>query len=145
MVYGAKNVVYYGNTTYWAWPTVKPFRISSYFGWRVHPITGAAHLHTGVDITGTASKNIFAVQSGKVVAAQTGWNGGQGTYVKINHENGYVTVYMHLSKLRVKKGQRVDKGEVIGLMGCTGSCTGTHLHFQVYKDGDLMDPLKLYK
>ncbi len=145
MVYGAKNVIYYGNTTYWAWPTVKPFRISSYYGWRIHPLEGRSHLHTGVDITGTASKNIFAIQSGTVKSAATGWNGGAGTNIKIDHGNGYLSQYMHLSKLLVRTGDHVDKGQLIGIMGCTGSCTGTHLHLSVYRNGDLMDPLKLYE
>lgn len=145
MVYGAKNVIYYGNTTYWAWPTVKPFKISSYFGYRIHPIEGRAHLHSGVDIIGTSSKNIFAVQSGTVTTAQYGWNGGAGNHVKIDHGNGYVSQYMHLSKIMVKEGQHVDKGQLIGIMGCSGSCTGTHLHFTIYKNGSLMDPLKLYQ
>ena len=145
MVYGAKNVIYYGNTTYWAWPTVKPFKISSYFGYRIHPIEGRAHLHSGVDIIGTSSKNIFAVQSGTVSTAQYGWNGGAGNHVKIDHGNGYVSQYMHLSKIMVKEGQHVDKGQLIGIMGCSGSCTGTHLHFTIYKNGSLMDPLKLYQ
>ena len=145
MVYGAKNVVYYGNTTYWAWPTVKPFRISSYYGWRIHPIEGRSHLHTGVDITGTSSKNIFAIQSGVIKSAAYGWNGGAGNNIRIDHGNGYVSVYMHLSKILVSPGERVEKGQLIGYMGCSGSCTGTHLHLTVYKNGNLMDPLKLYQ
>ena len=145
MVYGAKNVVYYGNTTYWAWPTVKPFRISSYYGWRIHPIEGTSHLHTGVDITGTSSKNIFAIQSGVVKTAAYGWNGGAGNNVKIDHGNGYVSVYMHLSKILVKSGEKVEKGQLIGYMGCSGSCTGKHLHLTVIKNGNRMDPLKLYQ
>ncbi len=145
MVYGAKNVVYYGNTTYWAWPTVKPFRISSNYGYRVHPIRGEEHFHTGVDISGTSSKNVFAIQGGTVTVAATGWNSGAGTNIRIDHGNGYVSVYMHLSKLLVKKGDKVDKGQLIGIMGCTGSCTGTHLHLTVYKNGKMMNPLNLYK
>ena len=145
MVYGAKNVVYYGNTTYWAWPTVKPFRISSNYGYRVHPIRGEEHFHTGVDITGTSSKNVFAIQSGTVTVSATGWNGGAGTNIRIDHGNGYSSVYMHLSKMIVKKGDKVEKGQLIGIMGCTGSCTGTHLHLTVYKNGSLMNPLNLYR
>ena len=145
MVYGAKNVIYYGNTTYWAWPTVKPFRISSYYGWRIHPITGKAHLHTGVDVVGVAKKDIYAIQSGKVVAASYGYNGGQGNYIKIDHGNGYQSIYMHLSKIIIKKGDNVEKGQKIGIMGCSGSCTGTHLHFTVYKNNELINPLNLYK
>ena len=145
IVLGAKNVIYYGNTTYWAWPTVKPFRISSHFGYRIHPITGQAHMHSGTDITGTSSKNIYAIQSGTVIVSDTGWNGGAGTNIRIDHGNGYVSQYMHLNKLLVKKGQHVDKGQLIGIMGCTGSCTGTHLHLTVYKNGELIDPLQLYR
>ena len=145
IVYGAKNVVYFGNTTFWAWPTVKPFKIASHFGWRIHPIRHKAHLHSGVDIIGTSSKNIFAAQSGKVIVSAYGYNSGAGNNVKIDHGNGYITQYMHLSKILVKKGEQVEKGQVIGIMGCTGSCTGTHLHFTVYKEGKLMDPLKLYQ
>ena len=145
MVYGAKNVIYYGNTTYWAWPTVKPFKISSYYGYRIHPIEGRAHLHTGVDINGTASKKIFAVQSGTVTVAAYGWNGGAGNNVKIDHGNGYVSQYMHLSKIIVDTGDKVEKGQQIGIMGCSGSCTGTHLHYTMYKNGQLIDPLTLYQ
>ena len=145
MVYGAKNVIYYGNTTYWAWPTTKPFRISSYFGWRVHPIRKTAHLHSGVDITGTPNKNVFAIQSGTVIVASSGYNSGSGTNIKIDHGNGYVSQYMHLSKMFVKKGEKVEKGQLIGLIGCTGSCTGPHLHLSVYKNDKLMNPLLLYK
>ena len=145
MVYGAKNVVYYGNTTYWAWPTVKPFRISSNYGYRVHPIRGEEHFHSGVDITGTSSKNVFAIQSGTVTVSATGWNSGAGTNIRIDHGNGYSSVYMHLSKMLVKKGDKVEKGQLIGIMGCTGSCTGTHLHLTVYKNGSLMNPLNLYR
>ena len=145
MVYGAKNVVYYGNTTYWAWPTVKPFRISSYYGWRYHPIRHESHFHSGVDITGTSSKNIFAIQSGKVTVASTGYNSGAGNHVKIDHGNGYVSDYMHLAKILVSKGETVEKGQIIGIMGCSGSCTGTHLHLSVYKNGSLTNPLGLYQ
>jgi len=145
VVYGAKNVVYYGNTTYWAWPTSKPFRISSYYGYRTHPVRGEEHFHTGVDITGTASKNLYAIQSGTIILAQTGWNSGAGTWLKIDHGNGYVSVYMHLSKLMVKKGDKVEKGQVVGIMGRTGTATGVHLHLTVYKNGNRINPLSLYK
>ena len=144
MVYGAKNVIYYGNTTYWAWPTVKPFKISSNYGYRIHPIRKTAHLHNGTDISGTSSKNIFAIQSGTVT--RSGWGGGgEGINVVIDHHNGYTSQYMHLSKTLVKVGDKVDKGQLIGLMGCTGSCTGTHLHLTVRKDGSTINPLTLYQ
>ena len=144
MVYGAKNVIYFGNTTFWAWPTVKPFKISSHYGYRIHPIRKTAHLHNGTDISGTSSKNIFAIQSGTVI--RSGWgSGGEGINVIIDHHNGYTSQYMHLSKAIVKVGDKVDKGQLIGLMGCTGSCTGSHLHLTVRKDGSTINPMVLYK
>ena len=144
MVYGAKNVVYYGNTTYWAWPTVKPFKISSHYGYRIHPIRRTAHLHNGTDITGTSSNNIFAIQSGTVTRA--GWSGsGEGINIIIDHHNGYTSQYMHLSKVLVNVGDKVEKGQLIGIMGCTGSCTGKHLHLTVKKGGSTINPLSLYQ
>ena len=144
MVYGAKNVIYFGNTTYWAWPTVKPFKISSHYGYRIHPIRRTAHLHNGTDISGTSSKNIFAIQSGTVT--RSGWGGGgEGINIIINHHNGYTSQYMHLSKTLVKVGDQVEKGQIIGIMGCTGSCTGTHLHLTIKKDGDTINPMTLYR
>lgn len=146
VVMGAKNVVYYGNTTYWAWPTSKPFRISEYYGWRIHPIRHTSQFHSAIDITGVNNKNIYAVQSGVVTkAVKSGYNSGQGKYVYIDHKNGYASKYLHLSKVNVKEGETVEKGQVIGIMGCTGSCTGTHLHFSVTKNGNSINPFSLYK
>ena len=146
VVYGSKGVTYYGNTTYWAWPTVRPFKISSYYGYRVHPIRGTAHFHTGVDISGTSSRNIFAVQGGTVKkAVDSGYNSGMGKYIKIDHENGYVSTYMHLATVGVNEGDRVEKGQVIGIMGKTGSATGIHLHYEMHHNGDRINPLSLYQ
>ena len=148
VVYGAKNVVYYGNTTYWAWPTSKPFRISSNYGYRNHPIRGEYHFHPALDITGVKKYDIYAIQDGTVTkAVQTGYNGGNGSYVTINHGNGYVASYLHLKKnsIVVKVGEKVQKGQIIGTMGCTGSCSGTHLDFRVKKDGEYINPMKMYK
>lgn len=145
VVYGAKNVVYYGTNTYWAWPTTKPFRISSNYGYRVHPIKGENHFHPAIDITGTSSRNIFAIQDGTVTkAVKSGYNNGSGLYVKIDHGNGYVSTYMHFSKINVNVGEKVVKGQIIGIMGCTGACTGTHLDFRIQKNGEYLNPLKVY-
>ncbi len=143
IVYGAKNVIYYGNTTYWAWPTVKPFRQSDTFGWRI--LNGEPNFHKGIDITGTAKKDIYAIQSGEVIMAQGGWNGGFGTVIKIDHGNGYVSIYAHLSKYLVKKGDKVEKGQLIGVMGDTGLSYGTHLHLGIQKNGQYINPYNLYK
>lgn len=143
VVVGAKNVIYIGHSTHWAWPTTKPYRISSYYGWRVHPIQHIQKFHTGVDITGTRSKDIYAIQDGKVVTAS--YHGSMGNYLRVEHANGYVSVYMHLKERLAKVGDTVEKGEKIGIMGCTGSCTGTHLHLTIYKNGTMINPLELYK
>ena len=143
IVVGAKNVVYVGNSTYWAWPTTKPYRISSHYGWRIHPIQHVRKLHTGVDITGTKSRDIYSIQDGTVVAASH--QSSMGNYIRVRHDNGYESVYMHLKQRLAKVGDEVEKGQKIGIMGCTGSCTGTHLHLTVYKNGTLMNPLELYK
>lgn len=143
IVIGAKNVVYVGNSTYWAWPTTKPYRISSYYGWRVHPIQHVPKLHTGIDITGTSSRDIYCIQDGVVTKAT--YDSSAGNYIRVRHENGYESVYMHLNQRLVNVGDEVEKGQKIGIMGCTGSCTGTHLHLTIYKNGSLMNPLELYQ
>ena len=149
VVYGSKNVVYYGNTTYWAWPTVKPFKITSGYGYRTHPIKGNYHFHPAIDIaTGKDIKKryIYAIQNGVVTAAvEGGYNYGAGSYIKIDYGNGYMSTYMHLSDVRVKVGDRVEKGQIVGIMGRTGSATGIHLHFEVRKNGKPLNPLTLYK
>ncbi len=143
VVVGAKNVVYVGNSTYWAWPTTKPYRLSSYYGWRIHPIRHVQNFHTGLDITGTKSYDIYAIQDGVVKAAS--YQSAMGNYLRIEHPNGYVAVYEHLKKKLVKVGEEVEKGQKIAIMGCTGSCTGTHLHLTIYHNGTMMNPLNLYR
>ena len=144
VVIGAKNVSYYGNTTYWAWPTTQPFRFSSMYGYRRDPVTGKpSSMHRGVDIVGTPSDNIFAIQSGTVVAS--GYSGDMGNHVDIDHHNGYISVYMHLKSRLVKKGDQVEKGQLIGVMGSTGKSTGKHLHLAIRKNGHYMTPLEIYK
>jgi murein DD-endopeptidase MepM/ murein hydrolase activator NlpD len=148
VVYGAKNVVYYGTKTYFAWPTTKPFRISSGYGYRSHPIRGEYHFHPAIDITGTPNKEIYAIQDGIVTkVVQTGYNSGSGTYITIDHGDGYVASYLHLKKnsIIVKKGETVQKGQKIATMGTTGSSTGVHLDFRIKKNGEYINPMKLYK
>ncbi len=95
--------------------------------------------HNGIDIAGSYNSNIKAADGGVVTYA--GWMSGYGNYVVINHENGYQTAYGHCASLCVKKGARVAKGEVIAKMGNTGRSTGTHLHFEVKKNGVFVNPL----
>lgn len=120
------------------WPVYG--RISSPFGWRVHPIFGTKKFHTGIDIAASYGTPIKAAASGRVILAQT--YGGYGNATAIDHGGGLVTLYGHQSRIIVKVGQKVDAGQVIGYVGCTGYCTGPHLHFEVREDGTPVDPLK---
>ncbi len=106
--------------------------ITQYFSW----------YHPGDDIANLAGGPIHASDSGTIVSA--GWDSsGYGNMILINHGNGFETRYGHLSVINVSVGQRVGKGEVIGMMGSTGRSTGTHLHFEIYKDGARLNPLSL--
>lgn len=146
VVAGAKGVYYVGNSTYWVWPTSKPYRISSCYQYRNHPIRGQYHFHAALDITGTKSKNIYAIQSGTVISAfnDNGYHQGAGNNIKIEHANNYVSQYMHLAKSLVKVGDHVEKGQLIGIMGRTGSATGVHLDFRVFKNGNNINPFSIY-
>ena len=146
VVAGAKGVYYVGNSTYWVWPTSKPYRISSCYSYRNHPIRGQYHFHAALDITGTKSKNIYAIQSCTVISAfnDNGYHQGAGNNVKIEHANNYVSQYMHLAKSLVKVGDHVEKGQLIGIMGRTGSATGVHLDFRVFKNGNNINPFSIY-
>ncbi len=112
------------------WPTVGT-RISQYFSWR----------HVGVDIANKIGTPIYAADSGTVVIAQGGYNGGYGNTIVIDHGGGIKTRYGHASKLFVKVGEKVEKGENIAAMGSTGNSTGPHLHFEVLVNGAKKNPL----
>lgn len=114
------------------WPTVGGY-ISSGMGQRW------GELHRGIDIARPNNYNILASDNGVVVSA--GVSGSYGNRIVIDHHNGYTTLYGHLSSIEVKVGQVVEKGSVIGIMGSTGNSTGTHLHFEVKKNGSLENPL----
>lgn len=125
------------------WPAPGYFRITSPFGYRVHPILKKKKLHTGIDIGISSGKGIVAAQEGKVIHA--GWYGGYGKVVMIDHGGGIVTLYAHNSSLSVKEGQQVNKGQAIAKAGSTGMSTGPHLHFEVRENGQYVDPLKYLK
>ena len=114
-------------------------RISSTYGWRVHPITGNRRFHDGLDIAANHGNSVYAYTSGRVI--QAGWNGGYGISILIDHGNGLRTRYAHLSRLHVNVGQRVSTGQRIGAVGSTGNSTGPHLHFEVIKNGKTQNPL----
>lgn len=113
--------------------------ITSSFGWRIHPILGYSRFHSGLDFGADYGSTIRAAGSGVVLFA--GWYGGYGNAVVINHSQGISTLYGHNSKLYVAEGQTVQQGEVIADAGSTGLSTGPHLHFEVRKDGEPVDPM----
>ena len=124
------------------WPCPASRYISSSFGNRLHPTLNVWKFHTGIDIGCSAGKNIVAAASGKVIMSQ--WYGGYGNCVMIDHGGGIVTLYGHASKLLVSKGQVVKQGQVIALVGSTGRSTGPHLHFEVRKNGQYIDPMSYF-
>lgn len=113
--------------------------ITSNYGWRIHPIRGTKSLHTGTDFGGKIGDIVIASRAGDVAFA--GWyNNVYGNVVIINHGGGYQTFYAHLSRVAVSKGQVVNQGDIIAYIGSTGMSTGAHLHFEVRKDGQSLDP-----
>lgn len=115
-------------------------RISSYFGYRANPFTGVRQFHSGLDIVGAMNQPIKAAMDGRV--AETGYSAIYGNFVIMTHAGSYQTLYAHLNQIRVKPGQTLAQGAVVGLVGSTGYSTGPHLHFGVFKNGTPMDPLK---
>ncbi|BAK80942.1 M23 family metallopeptidase [Candidatus Arthromitus sp. SFB-rat-Yit] len=116
-------------------------KITSRFGKRIHPVTGKESSHTGLDIAAPLGEKVKASLGGEVVFS--GWYSNvYGNVVIINHGNNIQTFYGHLSKVLVKKGEEVDQGDVIGKVGNTGLSTGPHLHFEIYVNGERVDPEK---
>lgn len=131
VIKGTKVIASRGDGSF-AWPAVGGY-ISSKQGSRW------GRLHKGIDIARPSDRTIKAADNGKVVFA--GWSSGYGNKVEIDHQNGYRTVYAHLSSISVDVGQTVEQGSKIGVMGSTGNSTGVHLHFEIYKNGSLKNPL----
>lgn len=121
------------------WPCPSSSRITSPYGYRI--LFGVRDFHTGVDIGATTGSNIVAAESGTVILANYGWNGGYGNYIILSHGNGITTRYAHASQLYVTAGQTVSKGQVIAAVGTTGNSTGPHLHFEVRVNGSHTNPL----
>jgi murein DD-endopeptidase MepM/ murein hydrolase activator NlpD len=123
--------------TRFLWP-VDPVVVSSPYGVRVHPIAGEHRFHAGVDLEAPRAHPVLASESG--VVTFSAWNGAHGKQVELQHDAHWVTRYSHLDSLLVKPGARVRRGQVIGLVGQTGLATGPHLHFELRRDGDALDP-----
>ena len=129
-----------GNFT---WPTPSCTLVTSRYGSRVHPIYGTTRNHSGIDIGAADGAAIVAADAGTVFrAANIG--DGYGNCVIIDHGNGYMTLYGHMSSLAVSEGQTVSKGETIGYVGSTGLATGPHCHFEVWYQGKRTDPEKFF-
>ena len=107
---------------------------------RYHPILHRMRAHTGVDLAAPSGTPVRAVADGVVSSA--GWSGGHGNHIEVKHEGGYTTGFSHLSKMNVKRGDRVRQGEIIGRVGSTGLSTGPHLHYEFQVNGVHRDPLK---
>jgi murein DD-endopeptidase MepM/ murein hydrolase activator NlpD len=121
------------------WP-IRGGWMASFFGIRTDPFTGLREFHRGIDFAGAEGSEVHAVASGVVT-----WSGeryGYGNMVEISHGNGYSTRYAHNRENLVKAGDVVEKGQVIGLMGSSGRSTGPHVHFEVLKNGQEVDPAK---
>jgi murein DD-endopeptidase MepM/ murein hydrolase activator NlpD len=114
-------------------------KLSSGFGWRFHPVLRSKKFHNGQDIAVPSGTPVIAVDSGAVLVS--GWQGGYGNYVAIDHGNGISTGYGHNSRLLVSVGDKVLKGQTIAISGSTGLSTGPHLHFEVRRNGVPVDPL----
>ncbi len=127
----------YGGTFLFPLPS-GVWRITSYYGVRSDPFTGAKANHTGYDFACAKGTKIYAVDDGTVVLAK--YNGSYGNCVTVNHGGGIMSLYGHCSSLNVVAGQTVKRGDVVGYVGSTGRSTGNHLHFSVYKNGKLTDP-----
>lgn len=124
------------------YPVSVGYRSSSY-GWRIDPMLGVRSFHEGLDFSAAEGDDIKATASGIVIAA--GKAPDYGNYVKINHGGGIETRYAHASKLLVKKGDLVNKDQVIALVGNTGRSTGPHLHYEIRLNGRSLDPRKYLK
>lgn len=132
-----------------ATPSIQPItnkrikRLSCGYGRRRHPLKGHMHFHTGLDYAARIGTPVLATGDGVVIRAQKGFNGGFGHIIVIRHTGSeYITKYAHLSKIHVKKGQLVKRGDCIGDVGNTGTSTGPHLHYEVLKNRKNVNPIK---
>jgi len=124
---------------------VKPTsgRLTSGFGYRIHPILKKRRMHKGIDIVARYGSNVKAATGG--IITYSGQMGSYGNLVVIDHQNGFETRYAHNSRLKVKKGEKVRQGQTIALVGNTGRSNGTHLHFEIWKNGEAIDPAHYLK
>jgi murein DD-endopeptidase MepM/ murein hydrolase activator NlpD len=130
-------------------PAIQPVKnedlkqMASGFGYRTDPFTKARKMHEGMDFTARTGTPIYATGDGVVKRADNGLSG-YGNHIQINHGYGYLTLYAHLSKIKVRPGQRVKRGDIIGFVGSTGRSEAPHLHYEVHKGGKPVNPINFY-
>ncbi|HNQ13817.1 MAG TPA: M23 family metallopeptidase [Bacteroidia bacterium] len=118
-------------------------RVASGFGYRIHPIYKTRMMHTGIDFTAPSGTEIYATGNGVVKKIEYAGRG-YGNSVIISHGYGYETLYGHMSKITVKQGKRINRGDVIGYVGNTGTSTAPHLHYEVIKGGNKINPINFF-
>jgi len=118
-------------------------RLVSGFGYRIHPIFKKLRMHTGVDFAAPVGTPIYSTGNGVVIRAERDYSG-YGLMVEIDHGFGYRTLYAHMSQISVRRGQRVSRGEVLGLVGNTGLSAGPHLHYEVIRNGRKVNPVHYF-
>ncbi|WP_132050999.1 M23 family metallopeptidase [Pseudocnuella soli] len=132
-----------------ATPAIQPVsnqdlnRIASGFGFRIDPIYKTIKMHAGLDFSAPQGTPIYATANGRVKIAGFS-DGGYGNHVVINHGYGYETLYGHMVRIKARAGQQVKRGELIGYVGSTGKSTGPHLHYEVHKNGNKLDPVYFF-
>lgn len=118
-------------------------RMASGYGMRIHPVYKTLRMHTGMDFSAPTGTEVYATGSGTVVAVDRDYKG-YGNHIIIDHGYGYKTLYGHLSSFKVKVGQKINRGELIGLVGSTGTSTAPHVHYEVIKNGNPINPINFY-
>ena len=117
--------------------------MASGYGYRIHPMYKVRKMHWGTDFSAPTGTPIYATGDGKVTTYKRS-RSGYGRHIVIDHGFGYKTLYGHMSKIEVRRGQRVKRGDVIGYIGSTGSSTAPHLHYEVMKDGRKINPINYF-
>lgn len=138
----AAQSTYVGGTFMWPLPAGNNV-VTCIYGYRDHPVTGKYKLHTGVDLRASTGTKVYAANKGSVTTS--GYSSAWGNYIIISHGGGITTLYAHLSKRSVSKGDTVKQGDIIGYSGNTGYSTAPHLHFEISKNGKTYNPLDEFK
>lgn len=140
----------YKKEEYWASvPAIQPIlnenlnMLASGYGMRIHPILKVRKMHKGVDFAAPKGTPIYATGDGVVVAVKTVF-GGYGKHIEIDHGFGFVTRYAHMNEFKVRKGQKIKRGDLIGTVGNTGSSTAPHVHYEIMKDGRFVNPVNYF-